>query len=138
MTVKKACSASGRPGSTLTRLMVGGMLFLVLGCVALPEGIVPVQDFELQRYLGRWYEIARLDHSFERGLVNVTAEYTLEEDGRVAIRNVRRHCKDHLESEDVSEDEIRRAEKVLQEMTDQHIERLDEILQAKEEELLEV
>ena len=62
----------------------------------------------------------------------------LAEDGRVAIRNVRRHCKDHLESEEVSEDEIRRAEKVLQEMTDQHIERLDEILLAKEEELLEV
>ena len=62
----------------------------------------------------------------------------LAEDGRVAIRNVRRHCKDHLESEDVSEDDIRRAEKVLQEMTDEHIDRLDEILRAKEEELLEV
>jgi ribosome recycling factor len=62
----------------------------------------------------------------------------IAEDGRVAIRNVRRHSKDQLESEDVSEDDVRRAEKVLQEMTDQHIERLDEILQAKEEELLEV
>ena len=62
----------------------------------------------------------------------------LAEDGRVAIRNVRRHCKDHLESEDVSEDDIRRAEKLLQEMTDEHIDRLDEILRAKEEELLEV
>jgi apolipoprotein D and lipocalin family protein len=63
------------------------MLFLVIGCVALPEGIVPVQDFELDRYLGRWYEIARLDHSFERGLVNVTAAYTLQEDGRVRVIN---------------------------------------------------
>jgi apolipoprotein D and lipocalin family protein len=67
--------------------MVGSMFFLVFGCVALPEGIAPVQDFELQRYLGRWYEIARLDHSFERGLVNVTADYTLEEDGRVRVIN---------------------------------------------------
>lgn len=87
MTMKKSCSTSGRPGSMLARLMVGSMLFLVLGCVALPDGIAPVQDFELQRYLGRWYEIARLDHSFERGLVNVTAEYTLEEDGRVRVIN---------------------------------------------------
>jgi len=87
MTMKNTCSTSGRPGSTLARLMVGSMLFLVLGCVALPEGITPVQDFELQRYLGRWYEIARLDHSFERGLVNVTAEYTLQEDGRVRVIN---------------------------------------------------
>ena len=87
MTMKKASSASGRAGSTSAQWMVGSMLFLVLGCVALPEGITPVQDFELQRYLGRWYEIARLDHSFERGLVNVTAEYTLEEDGRVRVIN---------------------------------------------------
>ena len=62
----------------------------------------------------------------------------LAEDGRIAIRNVRRHCKDRIEGEDVSEDDIRRAEKVLQEKTDEHIERLDEILAAKEEELLEV
>ena len=62
----------------------------------------------------------------------------LAEDGRVAIRNVRRHSKDHLESEGISEDDIRRAEKLLQTMTDKHIERLDEILLTKEEELLEV
>jgi ribosome recycling factor len=62
----------------------------------------------------------------------------LAEEGRIAIRNVRRHCKDQLESEDVSEDDVRRAEKELQDLTDRHIERLDEILLAKEEELLEV
>jgi len=62
----------------------------------------------------------------------------LAEDGRVAIRNVRRHAKDSIESEDVSEDDIHRAEKTLQEMTDRHVEKLDELLVAKEEELLEV
>ncbi|MEN8113434.1 MAG: ribosome recycling factor [Actinomycetota bacterium] len=62
----------------------------------------------------------------------------LAEDGRVAIRNVRRHCKVRIEGEDVSEDDIRRAEKVLQDKTDEHIVRLDQILAAKEEELLEV
>ncbi len=62
----------------------------------------------------------------------------IAEEGRIAIRNVRRHCKDRIESEDVSEDDIRRAEKVLQIKTDEHIARLDEILATKEEELLEV
>ena len=69
-------------------------------------------------------------------LIRLTRQ--LAEDGRVAIRNVRRHAKDHLEAEAVSEDDIRRAEKLLQTMTDKHIERLDEALLAKEEELLEV
>ena len=62
----------------------------------------------------------------------------LAEEGRISIRNVRRHCKDRLESEGVSEDDVRRAEKVLQVKTDEHIERLDQILSTKEEELLEV
>lgn len=62
----------------------------------------------------------------------------LAEEGRISIRNVRRHYKDLLESEDMSEDDIRRAERVLQMKTDEHIERLDGILATKEEELLEV
>ena len=57
------------------------------GCVGLPEGVDPVNEFELNRYLGKWYEIARLDHSFERGLTNVTAEYSLRDDGGVRIIN---------------------------------------------------
>jgi ribosome recycling factor len=62
----------------------------------------------------------------------------IAEEGRVAIRNVRRHSKDHLESLDVSEDDIRRAEKELQVLTDAHIDRIDQLLRHKEEELLEV
>jgi ribosome recycling factor len=62
----------------------------------------------------------------------------LAEDGRVAIRNVRRHAKDSIEAEDVSQDDIHRAEKSLQEMTDRHVDKLDELLTTKEEELLEV
>ncbi len=62
----------------------------------------------------------------------------LAEEGRISIRNVRRHYKDLLESEDMSEDDIRRAERVLQKKTDEHVERLDGILATKEEELLEV
>ncbi|HHP7235269.1 MAG TPA: lipocalin family protein [Desulfobacterales bacterium] len=65
-------------------------LFLVLGligCVGLPEGIEPVDGFDLNRYLGTWYEIARLDHSFERGLSRVTAHYSRREDGGLRVIN---------------------------------------------------
>lgn len=53
----------------------------------MPEGVVPVKNFDETRYLGKWYEIARLDHSFERGLSHVTAEYKLREDGGINVIN---------------------------------------------------
>lgn len=63
-------------------------LFLLLtGCVGLPENVKPVENFQLERYLGTWYEIARLDHSFERGLSRVSATYTLREGGGVTVVN---------------------------------------------------
>jgi ribosome recycling factor len=71
-----------------------------------------------------------------RELIRVVRQ--LAEDGRIAIRNVRRHIKDELEALEVSEDDIRRAEKQLQDVTDEHVARLDELLAHKEEELLEV
>ena len=46
-----------------------------------------ISDFDLSRYLGKWYEIARFDHSFERGMENVTAEYVLRDDGMVEVTN---------------------------------------------------
>lgn len=56
-------------------------------CTGIPEGVEPVTGFELSRYLGTWHEIARLDHGFERGLTQVTAEYSLREDGGVKVLN---------------------------------------------------
>ncbi|KZY60934.1 lipocalin [Oleiphilus sp. HI0071] len=63
------------------------MAALLSGCTGIPKNVQPVSDFELDRYLGKWYEIARLDHSFERGLSKVTAEYTLRSDGGVRVLN---------------------------------------------------
>ena len=60
---------------------------LLTACLGHPASVAPVQDFETSRYLGTWYEIARLDHSFERGLDQVTAEYALREDGGVSVTN---------------------------------------------------
>ena len=57
------------------------------GCTGIPQGIDPVEDFDVDRYLGTWYEIARLDHSFERGLSNVTATYTSRADGGIDVLN---------------------------------------------------
>lgn len=70
------------------KLFFALLLTMVLtGCGGMPDKVRPVENFELNRYLGKWYEIARLDHSFERGLENVTAEYSLREDGGVKVIN---------------------------------------------------
>lgn len=56
-------------------------------CTGIPKGITPVEGFETDKYLGTWYEIARLDHGFERGLDNVTATYSLRGDGGIKVLN---------------------------------------------------
>lgn len=62
-------------------------LLLLAGCVGIPEHVTPVSGFKLENYVGRWYEIARLDHSFERGLTHVTAEYSVGDDNSVRVVN---------------------------------------------------
>ncbi|MDD4357222.1 MAG: lipocalin family protein [Smithellaceae bacterium] len=62
-------------------------ILLFAGCVSMPDGVKPVDHFQAQRYLGKWYEIARLDHSFERGLSRVTAQYSRREDGGIRVVN---------------------------------------------------
>ncbi len=73
--------------STMKRLITMALTMLLLGCAGLPEGLTPVTNFSLERYSGTGYEIARFDHSFERGLVDVTAEYQLNEDGSIQVVN---------------------------------------------------
>ncbi|HEY8354860.1 MAG TPA: lipocalin family protein [Methylophilaceae bacterium] len=60
---------------------------LLTACTGLPEGVAPVNGFEIQRYLGTWYEIARLDHGFERNLEQVSATYSLRKDGGIRVVN---------------------------------------------------
>lgn len=61
------------------------------GCVTgVPAGLEPVEGFEVERYMGKWYEIYRLDHPFERGLSDVTATYTLQADDSVKVVNAGR------------------------------------------------
>ena len=60
---------------------------LLIACTSMPDKVTPVSPFSIEQYQGKWYEIARLDHSFERGLENVTADYTINEDGSVTVLN---------------------------------------------------
>jgi len=60
---------------------------ILISCTGIPEGVSPVKNFDETRYLGKWYEIARLDHSFERGLSKVTAEYALTSDSGIEVIN---------------------------------------------------
>lgn len=63
------------------------MLVLLPGCTGIPDGVETVDGFDVTRYLGKWYEIARLDHPFERNLTAVTAEYSQREDGGITVVN---------------------------------------------------
>jgi ribosome recycling factor len=74
----------------------------------------------------------------ERRKELVKVVHGIAEDGKIAVRNVRRHSKDRIEAEDVSEDDVHRAEKELQVLTDRHTAKIDEAVVRKEEELLEV
>ena len=62
---------------------------LLAGCGSTlpPRGVTAVAPFDLQRYQGRWYELARLDHSFERGMTDVSAVYQPQADGSVRVVN---------------------------------------------------
>lgn len=68
-------------------LFVAFAVMILTGCTGTPDNIEPVSNFELDRYLGEWYEIARLDHSFERGLTKITATYSLRDDNGVKVIN---------------------------------------------------
>lgn len=71
----------------MKKIILSLVSLLLTGCLGMPESVTPVTGFELDKYLGKWYEIARLDHSFERGLEQVSADYSLREDGGVRVDN---------------------------------------------------
>lgn len=71
----------------MLRTLMLMLAVLVAGCAQIPDGVTAVDGFDKDRYLGKWYEIARLDHRFERGLEQVTATYSVREDGRIDVLN---------------------------------------------------
>lgn len=70
---------------TILSIIMAGLL---AGCVSGPKvDNTPVAELDLGRYLGEWYEIARFDHSFERGIEQAKANYTQNEDGTIKVVN---------------------------------------------------
>jgi ribosome recycling factor len=98
-------------------------------------GLTPSNDGSVVRV-----PIPPLTEERRRELVKLV--HARGEDGRVAIRNIRRHAREALEKAkkdgELPEDELKRAEKRLQELTDRYIKEIDEMLARKESELLEV
>jgi len=66
--------------------VAGGLLFLN-SCSSIPKKAKAVENFDLKRYLGTWYEIARFDYRFERELNNAVAQYSLNENGSIKVVN---------------------------------------------------
>ena len=56
-------------------------------CSTIPDGAKAVKPFDKEKYLGKWYEIARFDFKFERNLNNTTANYSINEDGSIKVVN---------------------------------------------------
>ncbi len=71
----------------LLALSLIGITAMMTSCASIPKKATPVQPFDLDRYLGTWYEVARMDFRQERGLNNVSAQYSLNEKGNVAVVN---------------------------------------------------
>jgi len=63
------------------------LMVFVNSCVKVPEWVQPVKNFKVKRFMGTWYEVARLDHKFEQGLNTVSANYAIDRDGNITIQN---------------------------------------------------
>jgi apolipoprotein D and lipocalin family protein len=68
-------------------LLIGIIMTALYSCATIPKGAVAVKPFDKERYLGKWYEIARKDFKFEKNLKNTTAEYSLNNNGTIRVDN---------------------------------------------------
>ena len=68
-------------------LIITIIMGILTSCSSIPKGASAVRNFDKQKYLGQWYEIARMDFRFERDLNNVTATYSLNTDGSIRVDN---------------------------------------------------
>lgn len=73
--------------AALALATVGTIAWYALRRPTIPSSIIPVSDFDVARYLGKWYEVARIDHRFERGLQRTQAEYSRKADGSIRVEN---------------------------------------------------
>lgn len=71
----------------ITLLLTGVFMSVLYSCATIPAGAGAVKPFDKAKYLGKWYEIARIDFKYERDLNNTTAEYSLNENGTIKVDN---------------------------------------------------
>src|SRR5690625_6654149 len=74
----------------IAQLILLGILFSIISCSSIPKNATAVQDFEIEKYLGTWYEIARIDFKHEEGLNNVSAQYSDDSKGNVLVKKDRK------------------------------------------------
>ena len=67
--------------------LIASMSYLMFGKLGIPDGMTAVTPFDAKRFAGTWYEIARLDHGYEKGMNHVTADYSLRDDGGFQVVN---------------------------------------------------
>ncbi len=72
-----------------TKIFFQFIIFIAFlsACSSIPDDVTPVKSFDLKKYTGTWYEIARMDSRFEKNLVHVTATYGLNDDGSISVKN---------------------------------------------------
>jgi ribosome recycling factor len=113
----------------------GAMASMEKAIMSSDLGLTPSNDGNVIRL-----SFPTLTEERRRELVKLAKERA--EEGRVAVRNVRRHAKEHLErlehDHEISEDDLKRAEKELQHLTDTHVGEVESVLERKEQELMEV
>ncbi len=68
-------------------LQIMVLVLILTGCTGIPKGLQPVSDFNTEQFLGTWYEVARLDHKFERGMSHVQATYSKRDKGGITVVN---------------------------------------------------
>jgi len=68
-------------------ILAGTAYFTLVSCSSIPRGATAIKPFDIDKYLGKWYEIARMDFRFERNLNNTTAEYSINSNGSIKVDN---------------------------------------------------
>ncbi|WP_262506487.1 lipocalin family protein [Sphingobacterium sp. T2] len=68
-------------------LLIGASFVLTTSCLSIPKSATVIKDFDASKYVGTWYEIARIDFKHERNLNNTTAQYSLKDNGDIKVVN---------------------------------------------------
>jgi len=71
----------------IKKLYLLALMFFISACTGIPNDLKPIQGLDTEKYLGTWYEIARLDHRFERGMSHVQATYSKRANGGITVVN---------------------------------------------------